>query len=223
MGVLWPQLSKVFKTCALGPPRPLSPSVPAVAGCQLHWVIVRMKSYSDLWLATLHSCFQPASLTPGSPPPRSPTKASAEPCHWPALDVQTGSCVTALDAGSTGPDGEVRDVSGATGVGGSETVFTACGVSGSPIRRRAAIQCFRKTESAPFGPVARTITHSLASHEIQWCGYGHNYRSVDTGKALTGLIPAAEEWTNVSVFPAHSSSLPDLIPETTTSVYLVNK
>ena len=38
VGVLWPQLSSV-KTCALGPPRPLSPSVPAVACRQL--VLVR--------------------------------------------------------------------------------------------------------------------------------------------------------------------------------------
>ena len=44
VGVLWPQLSSV-KTCALGPPRPLSPSVPAVAGRQL--VIVRAASYAS--------------------------------------------------------------------------------------------------------------------------------------------------------------------------------
>ena len=36
VGVLWPHLS--VKTCALGPPRPLSPSVPAVAGRQLEIV-----------------------------------------------------------------------------------------------------------------------------------------------------------------------------------------
>ena len=34
------------KTCALGPPRPLSPSVPAVAGRQL--VIVRAAAYMHL-------------------------------------------------------------------------------------------------------------------------------------------------------------------------------
>ena len=33
------------KTCALGPPRPLSPSVPAVAGRQL--VIVRAAAYAS--------------------------------------------------------------------------------------------------------------------------------------------------------------------------------
>ena len=33
VGVLWPQLFKVLKPVALGRQRPLSPSVPAEAGC----------------------------------------------------------------------------------------------------------------------------------------------------------------------------------------------
>ena len=36
---------KSVKTCALGPPHPLSPSVPAVAGRQL--VIVRAAAYAS--------------------------------------------------------------------------------------------------------------------------------------------------------------------------------
>ena len=53
VGVLWPQLSSV-KICALGPPRPLSPSVPAVAGRQL--VIVRAAAYASDSGESLH-CF----------------------------------------------------------------------------------------------------------------------------------------------------------------------
>ena len=54
VGVLWPQLSKSVKTCALGPPRPLSASVPAVAGRQL--VIVRAAAYASDSGESLH-CF----------------------------------------------------------------------------------------------------------------------------------------------------------------------
>ena len=43
------------------------------------------------------------------------------------------------------------------------------------------------------------------------------------GSVQLGLIPAVEEGVNVSVFPAPSCSLLDLIPPTTTSVCLHTK
>ena len=82
VGILWPQLSSV-KTCALDPLRPLSLCVPAVAGHQLvqaaayasdsgdslHCFLAGViKTYSNRWLVTLHSFFQPASLTPHPAP-----------------------------------------------------------------------------------------------------------------------------------------------------------
>ena len=89
VGVLWPQLSNGVKTCALGLPRPLSPQCPCAAVGRSS-VIVRAAAYasdsreilhcflvgadksyviatSDS-VVTLHSCFQPASLTPHPAP-----------------------------------------------------------------------------------------------------------------------------------------------------------
>ena len=94
------------KTCVLGPPRPLSPSVPAVAGRQLvivwaaayasdsgeslHCFLVGAnKSYviaaSDLWL---HSCFQPASLTPHQNLALASRIGSRRVTHWPGDSVE---------------------------------------------------------------------------------------------------------------------------------------
>ena len=47
----------------------------------LFLVGVRIKSYSNLWLVTLHSCFQPASLTPHTAPLYLYTKLCAEKSH----------------------------------------------------------------------------------------------------------------------------------------------
>ena len=89
VGVLWPKLSNGVKTCALGPPRPLSPQCPCAAVGRSS-VIVRAAAYasdsreilhcflvganksyviatSDS-VVTLHSCFHPASLTPHPAP-----------------------------------------------------------------------------------------------------------------------------------------------------------
>ena len=79
--IFGPNIQSV-RICALGSPRPLSPSVPAEAGHQVERLpghpCVWFKGeaslfpswgkhklcYSNLWLVTLHSCFQPASFTP---------------------------------------------------------------------------------------------------------------------------------------------------------------
>ena len=72
VGVLWPQLSASF------PPRVLAEagclSVRPVFMCSdqgraytVSW-LVQIESYSNLWLVTLHSCFQPASFSPHTAP-----------------------------------------------------------------------------------------------------------------------------------------------------------
>ena len=91
------------KTCAPGPPRPLSPSVPAVAGRQL--VIVRAAAYasdsgeslhcflaganksyviatSDLWLFIHASNLLPSLPPSPPPPPHSPTKQVCRGAVW---------------------------------------------------------------------------------------------------------------------------------------------